>query len=115
MSGKIRCALCEYARQDRKASEYTNKRCGKCEKWADCEVCRSCKKRGDCKARKNQAAKQGCERRGDTVCGMQELRWAAFECTNPDSEYHRSLLNVTVNGDMQRAVTWSGCEEGVAR
>ena len=38
--------------------------------------------------------------------------WTAYECTNPDSEYYRCLLNVTINGEKQFRITWCGCEEG---
>jgi len=112
---KISCAVCEYARQDKKASEYSIKHCGKCEAWEDCEVCRGCKKRDDCKARKNQKSKQSCDRRYDTVCSRQTLNWKAIECANPDSEYRRALLNVSPNGDKQSRITWSGCEDGERR
>jgi len=112
MANIIKCADCEYARQDKKASVYSKKRCGKCEKWAKCEVCFGCKARESCKSRKNQKNKQYCDRRFETLCSQQELRWAAVECTNPDSEFHRALLNVTVNGGMQDRATWNGCEEG---
>jgi hypothetical protein len=114
-SKPIRCAACEYARQDKKASEYSVKHCGKCAKWENCEVCFGCKKRGDCKARKSQKHKQTCDRRYDIVCGEQTLKWKAIECANPDSEYHKALLNVSPNGDRQERVTWCGCGEGVGR
>lgn len=109
---RIKCSECEYARQDKNASEYSKKTCGKCERWADCEVCRGCKKRNTCKARNNQNGKQSCDRRCEIICGQQELRWAAYQCTNADSEFYRSLLNVTPNGDMQTSITWCGCREG---
>jgi hypothetical protein len=111
----IRCAACRYARQDKKASEYTRKTCGKCEMWADCEVCRGCKKRDDCKARISRKNKQSCKRRSDIICPMQACKWEAIECGNPASEYHRALLNVTPNGDMQKCVTWGGCACGERR
>ena len=112
---KIKCSKCEYAQQDRNASEYSKKRCGVCEVWETCTVCRNCKKRDDCKARKSQSNKQSCDRRYDTICPKQTLIWKAIQCANPDSEYHRSLLNVAPNGDRQDRVTWSGCVEGVER
>jgi len=115
MAENIKCAECEFARQDKKTSAYSKKRCGKCEKWSDCSVCRECKKREICKVRKSQKDKQYCDRRFETLCGRQKLRWAAVECANPDSEFHRSLLNVTANGGMQDRVTWSGCDRGVRR
>ena len=114
-SKKINCAECEYARQDKNASEYSKKYCGRCEKWENCEVCVACKKRDDCKARISQKRGQSCQRRQDTICTMQKLFWKAVECGNPHSEYHKSLLNVTPSGDRQDRVTWSGCREGVAR
>ena len=109
MAKHIRCARCRFARQDKKASEYTRKRCGKCELREDCEVCRGCKARGECKARMSPKRKQSCERRLDTLCSRQMLKWPAIQCTNPESEYYRALLNVTPSGDMQDRVTWSGC------
>jgi hypothetical protein len=115
MNEKIKCDDCEYARQDKNASVYSRKTCGKCELWEDCEVCRGCKKRADCKACKNQKNKQSCGRRQDTMCSNQTLVWAAIECANPDSEYHKALLNVTPNGDKQNCVTWCGCSEGERR
>ena len=34
--------------------------------------------------------------------------WTAYECTNPDSEYYRCLLNVTINGEktIQNNMVW---------
>jgi hypothetical protein len=115
MNDKTRCAECEYARQDKNASVYSQKHCVKCEKRDNCEVCRGCVKRDDCKIRLNPNGKQSCDRRFDTVCRQQTLNWAAYQCTNPDSDYHRALLNVTQNGDMQRAITWCGCADGERR
>lgn len=109
---QIRCAACEYARQDKKASEYSRKHCGQCDMREDCEICAYCEKRDDCKARLNRKHKQSCERRVEMVCGRQLLKWKAIECANPDSEYHKALLNVTPIGDKQRRVTWSGCPHG---
>ena len=111
----IRCAVCVYARQDIKASAYTQKRCGKCELREDCEICRDCEKCDSCEARENPKCIQRCERRFDAICSQQQLEWAAIQCTNPKSEYHRALLNVTLNGDMQNRVTWSGCACGERR
>jgi hypothetical protein len=37
------------------------------------------------------------------------------ECGNPDSEYHKALLNVTPSGDKQQRITWSGCPCGERR
>lgn len=41
--------------------------------------------------------------------------WMAFECGNNESEYHRCLLNITLNGDKQQRITWAGCELGKRR
>lgn len=35
-------------------------------------------------------------------------KWDAYECSNPKSEYHRALLNVTPNGEMLKRISWSG-------
>ena len=115
MENKIKCISCYYAQQDKNASTYTKKHCGKCEQWADCPVCAGCKKRSDCKARLKQTNTQSCDRRSDTICSQQTLTWAAVQCINPDSEYHRCLLNITPNGDKQQRVTWSGCPLGERR
>ncbi len=36
--------------------------------------------------------------------------WVGVECSNPDSEYHLALLNITASGSAQAEVTWRGCE-----
>ena len=41
-------------------------------------------------------------------------RWTAIQCANPESEYHKSLLNVNANGDKQDRITWNGCPYGEA-
>ena len=41
-----------------------------------------------------------------------EKGWTAYECGNRKSEYYKSLLNVTPNGDRQHYISWSGCSEG---
>ena len=41
-----------------------------------------------------------------------ENKWKAYECSSPESEYHKSLLNVDVEGNKQKRITWSGCEHG---
>jgi len=41
--------------------------------------------------------------------------WTAYECGNPESEYHKALLNVTPTGEKQYRITWSGCEYGERR
>jgi len=38
--------------------------------------------------------------------------WVAYECGNRNSEYFRSLLNVSVDGDKLPNITWTGCEHG---
>jgi hypothetical protein len=111
----IRCAECEYARPDKKASTYTRKHCKVCDRRDACELCRGCQERDNCKARKNPKLTQSCARRVDTVCPKQTLTWTAYQCTNSDSEYHRALLNVTVHGGMQTEITWCGCAEGERR
>jgi hypothetical protein len=88
----IRCAGCRFTAVDHKASEYSARRCSLCEKGKDCEI-----------------------RKTDKRCEEQTLLWAAIQCVCTDSEYHRALLNVTPDGDMQGAITWSGCEFGERR
>jgi len=41
-----------------------------------------------------------------------DKNWTAYECGNPKSEYHKSLLNVTVNGNKLTRISWSGCAYG---
>lgn len=41
-----------------------------------------------------------------------EGSWIAYECSNPSSEYFKSLLNVTMNGKKLSQITWQGCCEG---
>jgi len=38
--------------------------------------------------------------------------WKAMKCGNAGSDYHKALLNVTVNGDTQSRITWGGCPLG---
>ena len=38
--------------------------------------------------------------------------WNAYECGNPKSEYHKSLINISENGDKHKRISWSGCEHG---
>ena len=92
MKGKIKCADCCFAEIDKKASEYTQKRCGKCECREECEL-----------------------KKSDEICEKQLLKWAAIQCICYDSEYHKALLNVSPKGDKQREVTWGGCEYGDRR
>ena len=39
-------------------------------------------------------------------------KWLALECGNPESEYYRSLVNITETGGMRDRPIWTGCEEG---
>lgn len=41
-----------------------------------------------------------------------EKNWTAYECGNSESEYYRALLNVTLNGDKNTRISWSGCACG---
>jgi hypothetical protein len=38
--------------------------------------------------------------------------WAAYECGNPKSEYHKSLINIDEEGKKHKRIFWSGCEHG---
>lgn len=44
-----------------------------------------------------------------------DRHWTAYECGNSHSEYHKSLLNVTPNGEKQERISWSGCSFGERR
>lgn len=44
--------------------------------------------------------------------GASDSKWKAYECSNPKSEYHRALLNVTPDGGQLKRISWSGCPEG---
>ena len=41
--------------------------------------------------------------------------WYGIECSNPDSEFYKSLLNVTPGGTPLKRVSWSGCRYGERR
>lgn len=41
--------------------------------------------------------------------------WTAIMCGNPASVYHKALLNVSIDGDKQSRITWTGCEKGEER
>ncbi len=41
--------------------------------------------------------------------------WKGIECTNPDSVYHKSLLNIDVNGNKWHRIVWGGCLDGKRR
>ena len=55
-------------------------------------------------------------------CGYVEVdfaackrNWTAFQCSNPNSIYYHSLLNVDLNGAPLPAdlgITWEGCDQG---
>ena len=112
METKIKCISCRFAKQDKNATTYSRKRCAACDNREECDVCQGCDKRENCKARQKPTYKQSCDRRADMVCSRQTLNWAAIQCTNPDSEFHRCLLNITPSGDKQYRVTWGGCPCG---
>ncbi len=38
--------------------------------------------------------------------------WTAYECGNPESEYHKSLINISEDGKKHKRISWSGCEHG---
>ena len=39
---------------------------------------------------------------------VSESRWKAYECSNPESKYHKALLNVSADGDKHTRISWSG-------
>ncbi len=41
--------------------------------------------------------------------------WTAYECSNPKSKYHKSLINISGNSDKHQRISWSGCEHGERR
>jgi hypothetical protein len=41
-----------------------------------------------------------------------DKHWTAYECGNPKSEYHKSLINISENGDKHKRISWSGCQHG---
>ncbi|MGI6435575.1 MAG: hypothetical protein ACOX0F_09460 [Syntrophomonadaceae bacterium] len=41
-----------------------------------------------------------------------DRNWKAYECGNPESEYHKSLINISENGDKHKRISWSGCDQG---
>jgi hypothetical protein len=43
------------------------------------------------------------------------VKWIAYQCTNAYSEYYGALLNVSVAGEKQAYITWTGCENGEER
>ena len=42
-------------------------------------------------------------------------RWTAYVCGNENSEYYKTFLNVSANGDEQKRVTFGGCKHGRKR
>ena len=44
-----------------------------------------------------------------------EGNWMAYECSNSSSEYYKSLVNVGYNGEKNKVISWSGCEQGSRR
>ena len=38
-----------------------------------------------------------------------EKNWTAYTCSNPNSEYHMALLNISVDGNKLKRISWSGC------
>jgi hypothetical protein len=42
-------------------------------------------------------------------------KWIAYECGNPKSEYHKSILNVSSNGEKHHEITWIGCNSGIPK
>ena len=41
-----------------------------------------------------------------------DRNWTAYESGNRDSEYYRSLLNITPSGEKLTWITWKGCVWG---
>ncbi len=41
--------------------------------------------------------------------------WTAYECSHSESEYDKALLNVGINGETQKRISWTGCEFGKRR
>jgi len=88
-TSKIKCANCRFVRADDGVSDYTPKRCDKCDCREDCEL-------------------EG----SDVICAKQTVKWRAYECGCGASDYFKALLNVRENGDRLERITWSGCEYG---
>ena len=42
-------------------------------------------------------------------------KWTGFECTNSQSPYFKSLLNVSRRGSPLSKITWLGCTFGKRR
>jgi hypothetical protein len=41
-----------------------------------------------------------------------DKHWTAYECGNPKSEYHKSLINISEDGNKHKRISWSGCQHG---
>ena len=41
-------------------------------------------------------------------------KWIAYECSNPKSNYYKSLLNITRDGAKLPYISWNGCAYGEA-
>ncbi len=41
-----------------------------------------------------------------------DKNWTAYECSNPESDYYKALLNVSVDGNKHARISWSGCIRG---
>ena len=41
-----------------------------------------------------------------------DKHWNAYECGNPKSEYHKSLINISEDGNKHKRISWSGCQHG---
>jgi len=44
-----------------------------------------------------------------------DKQWMAFVCGNPKSDCHKSFLNISMDGNKQHYLCWSGCEHGERR
>lgn len=108
----IRCTDCRFAVVDTNLSDYTRKQCRTCAAWETCEVCAGCKLRDECKARKKSKRAKNCDRKRDTPCSNQQVKWAAFVCGCSKSEYSGCTLNMSINGNKLREIAWSGCKFG---
>jgi hypothetical protein len=112
---KIKCADCKFAVVDKNASEYSQKHCKNCPDWENCSLCFGCKFTDNCRSKMNRKNKQTCDRRFENLCSKQTIKWTAFQCNCKNSEYYKSLLNVSNQGAMLDKISWSGCSEGVAK
>jgi hypothetical protein len=44
-----------------------------------------------------------------------DKNWTAFVCGNPKSDCHKSFLYISMDGNKQDYLCWSGCEHGERR